>query len=106
MADSPQPENPVPQLALVLVRLFVVLMFVVHAWVGDDAFITLRTVDHFVEGRGLVWNLGERVQVFTHPLWMFVLAGGYLFTHEPFYRPHGGVLPSYQESGRGMDRVD
>ena len=47
------------------------------AWLSDDAFITLRTVDHFVHGRGLVWNLGERVQVFTHPLWMFFLSGLY-----------------------------
>ncbi|MBK7217390.1 MAG: hypothetical protein IPH95_10125 [Candidatus Promineofilum sp.] len=33
-----------------------------RAWMGDDAFITLRTVDNFVAGRGLVYNVGERVQ--------------------------------------------
>ena len=34
-----------------------------NAWVCDDAFITLRTVDNLVHNRGLTWNPGERVQV-------------------------------------------
>ena len=43
-------------------------------WLGDDSFITLRVVYNFVYGFGLRWNIDERVQVYTHPLWMFVLA--------------------------------
>jgi arabinofuranosyltransferase len=43
------------------------------AWVGDDAFITLRTVDNLLHGYGLRWNTVERVQAFTHPLWLLVL---------------------------------
>jgi arabinofuranosyltransferase len=54
-----------------------------HAWISDDAFITLRTVRNLVEGEGLRWNLHERVQGFTHPLWMFLLAFAYSLTHEP-----------------------
>jgi arabinofuranosyltransferase len=42
-----------------------------HAWAAEDAFITFRTVQQFVGGHGLRWNIDERVQVFTHPLWMF-----------------------------------
>ena len=48
------------------------------AWLCDDAFITLRVVDNFHNGHGLRWNVVERVQVFTHPLWcltLLVLAG-------------------------------
>ena len=48
------------------------------AWLCDDAFITLRVVDNFQHGHGLRWNVVERVQVFTHPLWcltLLVLAG-------------------------------
>ena len=45
------------------------------AWVGDDAYISLRTVDNLLEGRGLTWNTGERVQIFTHPLWLLVVTG-------------------------------
>ncbi|HWV37287.1 MAG TPA: hypothetical protein VN033_02305 [Vulgatibacter sp.] len=59
-------------------------MFAAQAWVVDDAYITLRTVDNFVSGRGLGWNPGERVQAFTHPLWMFCLCALYLFTREGF----------------------
>jgi arabinofuranosyltransferase len=43
-----------------------------NAWVGDDAYITFRTVDNFVNGYGLTWNTFERVQAYTHPFWMFL----------------------------------
>jgi arabinofuranosyltransferase len=43
------------------------------AWLCDDAFITLRVVDNFHSGHGLRWNVIERVQVFTHPLWCLTL---------------------------------
>jgi arabinofuranosyltransferase len=43
------------------------------AWLCDDAFITLRVVDNFHNGYGLRWNVVERVQVFTHPLWCLTL---------------------------------
>jgi len=55
------------------------------AWLTDDALITLRTVRNLLDGFGPVWNIGERVQVYTHPLWMFVLSGGIGLTGEYFY---------------------
>jgi arabinofuranosyltransferase len=55
------------------------------AWVCDDAYITLRTIDNFVHGYGLRWNVVERVQTFTHPLWLFLEAIPYFFTREAFY---------------------
>jgi arabinofuranosyltransferase len=55
------------------------------AWLCDDAFITLRTVDNFVNGFGLTWNVDERVQAYTHPLWMLLLSGFYALTREPYY---------------------
>ena len=55
------------------------------AWMSDDAFITLRTIDNFVNGYGLRWNVAERVQSFTHPAWLFVLTPFYAITREPFY---------------------
>jgi arabinofuranosyltransferase len=45
------------------------------AWLCDDAFITFRVVDNFHNGFGLRWNVADRVQVFTHPLWCFALIG-------------------------------
>jgi len=55
------------------------------AWMCDDAYITLRTIDNFVQGYGLVWNVGERVQAYTHPLWMFLVSAFYALTREPYY---------------------
>jgi arabinofuranosyltransferase len=43
------------------------------AWLCDDAFITFRVVDNFHNGYGLRWNVVDRVQVFTHPLWCLAL---------------------------------
>ena len=71
-----------------LVAPLIVVFFVIvlrDAWIGDDAFITLRTVKNFVEGRGIVWNAVERVQTYTHPLWMFFLSIFYFVTREGYY---------------------
>jgi arabinofuranosyltransferase len=55
------------------------------SWLSDDAYITLRTVDNFIHGYGLTWNVDERVQVYTHPLWMWLLSALYFCTHEMYY---------------------
>jgi len=55
------------------------------AWMSDDAYITLRTVDNFVNGFGLRWNIAERVQSFTHPAWLLLITPFYAITHEAFY---------------------
>lgn len=58
------------------------LVFVNTAWITEDIFITFRAVDNFLKGYGLVWNIGERVQVYTHPLWYFLLVLGIgIFKH-------------------------
>ena len=54
-----------------------VLLF--HAWVFsnflvDDSFILLRYADNLQRGRGLVFNLGERVEGFTSPLLVLLQA--------------------------------
>lgn len=55
------------------------------AWLNDDAFITLRTVDNWVHGYGLTFNPPERVQAYTHPLWMFSMAGMYLIVRDGYF---------------------
>lgn len=68
---------------LLVTLLAAALRLLSKAWVGDDAFITLRTLDNFVNGYGLRYNVLERVQAFTHPLWFMVLAPFYAATREP-----------------------
>lgn len=48
---------------------------VARAWVADDAYITYRYVAQFLAGNGLVYNVGARVEGFTHPLWALYLVG-------------------------------
>ncbi|MEM8714086.1 MAG: hypothetical protein AAGG01_24340 [Planctomycetota bacterium] len=70
-------------LALALAAALLAFGLVWSAWLCDDAFITFRSMDHLVRGRGLVYNVGERVQAFTNPLWLFLLS--------PFYAASGNV---------------
>ncbi len=63
---------------------FFLLVFY-FAWICDDAFITFRYVDNFISGYGLVYNTGERVQGFTHPLWLFLLSFGGILRFDLFY---------------------
>jgi len=55
------------------------------AWLSDDAYITFRTVDNFVNGYGLTWNISERVETYSNPLWMFLVTIPYFFTNEIYY---------------------
>ena len=70
---------------LALGAVFVLFGLVLReAWVAEDAYITLRTVDNWLNGFGLRWNTDERVQGYTHPLWMFLLGGAAALTRESF----------------------
>jgi len=59
------------------IMLFAIVL-VYSAWLHDDAYITFRTVDNFVNGYGLTWNVSERVETYSNPLWMFLVSIPYL----------------------------
>jgi arabinofuranosyltransferase len=83
--NQPEPFDPATRRALLLTIISVlVLLSLRSAWVTEDAYITLRTVDNWVNGYGLRWNTNERVQAYTHPLWMLVLSAIYFVTREDF----------------------
>lgn len=52
----------------VLTCLLFSILYYCNAYLCDDAVITYRTIDNFVRGYGLRWNIEDRVQVFTSPL--------------------------------------
>lgn len=52
------------------------VQFWLVAWLSDDAMITLRQVERFTAGEGMVWNPGQRVQSFTHAAWFGILSAG------------------------------
>jgi len=68
----------------VVIMLFTIVVFQ-SAWLNDDAYITFRTVDNFVNGYGLTWNVSERVEPYSNPLWMFLVSILYFFTNEIYY---------------------
>jgi arabinofuranosyltransferase len=86
--DERSPSASGRTLGLALVA-FITLIIVRNAWLSDDAFITFRTVDNFVSGRGLTWNPGQRVQAFTHPAWFFLVSAAYRVSHEMFFTALG-----------------
>ena len=63
---------------------FLILLILRSAWLSEDSYIGWRTVDNFVQGHGLRWNLLDRVQVFTDPLFILLMSPIYAVTHEIF----------------------
>ncbi len=59
------------------------------AWLSDDSGITLRVVLNFINGLGPNFNVDERVQVFTHPLWFLLVSAVIALTGEIYYSLHG-----------------
>lgn len=69
MTDAPRSARPF----LYAVAAFATYALVSRAWVTEDAYITFRAVENLFAGQGLVYNPGERTEVYTHPLWMLCL---------------------------------
>ncbi|MEX2143694.1 MAG: hypothetical protein WD740_03795 [Anaerolineales bacterium] len=81
---KPQFRDPKVWLPAAIGLVFALLTWLVisHAWFSDDAYFSFRTIDNLVNGYGLTWNVQERVQGFTHPLWVMLLSTFYVFTRE------------------------
>lgn len=99
-----------------LALLFLILAFR-SAWLCDDAYITFRTIDNFLGGYGLRWNVAERVQSFSHPLWMLLLSAISFITGEIYFTALGlslalsagaiavfllYIAPSFRAAGLGL----
>ena len=54
-------------------------------WLSDDAYISFRTADNLLNGYGPVWNVGERVQSFTNPLWLALCTAAFAITGNVYY---------------------
>ena len=59
------------------------LYLISNLWISDDAAITLRSVLNLHHGNGPTFNVGERVQSFSHPLWFVLIASVYLVVRDP-----------------------
>jgi arabinofuranosyltransferase len=82
--SAPAPYSPRRIIEAFLIAAFT-YVFLANAWLGDDAYITFRVIWNLLHGYGAVFNPPERVQAYTHPLWMLVLAGAHAVTREFFF---------------------
>ena len=83
-AKRRRPARPGDRLTWLLLLAFALIILRL-GWIAEDMYISLRTIENLLAGDGLVWNVGERVQAFTHPLWLFVCAGVRGITGEHFF---------------------
>ncbi len=86
-AEPRKPAKPQPNLWPPIAALAILAYGLYRAidlrWICDDAFITMRYVKNFVEGNGLVYNVGERVEGYTHFLWLMILAASQAIGFDP-----------------------
>jgi arabinofuranosyltransferase len=82
-SDDPTPSTLRRVLGAIAALAYLAVLFRT-AWISDDAAITLRTVLNVTHGFGLTFNIAERVQTFTHPLWLGVLTAGYFVAGNVF----------------------
>lgn len=64
---------------------FYVIVVLRNAWVSDDAYIAFRVVDNFVNGFGLRWNVVERVQAYSNPLWLILMIPSYWIIGQMYF---------------------
>ena len=78
-------ELRISRVVYLLFIFFFIFFIFFHRWMSDDFLITVRTSLNFIYGYGPVFNIGERVQAYTHPLWFFIVSGLFAITKEIFY---------------------
>ena len=66
--------NILKYICFLAILLVAFLQILYTAWLTDDSAITLRTVLNFINGYGPVFNVGERVQAYTHPIWFLLIS--------------------------------
>lgn len=68
----------IPTMLILVLSAWVIIerTYSIRGFTLDDSFITYRYAKHFVEGDGLVWNIGEnpRVEGYTTFLWVMINA--------------------------------
>lgn len=83
--DNAQAPDRRAGAALALASLLYAVVLTRTAWLDDDAFITLRVADNWVNGFGPRWNVAERVQVVTSPAWLGLVTLARAITGESYY---------------------
>lgn len=76
-SESTRPFTRIEAIGLAVALLVAMaMMWPVRGYLTDDTFIHLQYARHLAEGRGFVFNIGERVYGSTSPLWVSLIADG------------------------------
>ena len=73
LTDNQRTARRQSWLAILVPLVIVVVGAWTYRWVQEDAFINFRIVGNLLAGHGPVYNVGERVEVYSDPLWLFLL---------------------------------
>jgi len=73
-AEKEQSNKPIVFAGLILLCIVFIVICNNNRFIQDDAFISFRYVQNFVDGHGLVFNIGERVEGYTNLLWVLILS--------------------------------
>ncbi len=77
-------KGGIQKIFLALISLALLGIIFRSAWVTDDAYILFRSLDQLYSGNGPNWNAMNRVQVYTSPLWYWMLALTGLFVRDMY----------------------
>lgn len=77
-------SNKKSNLILTVSFIIAIFVFLKNAWISDDSYIVFRSIEQLFGGNGPRWNPHERVQVFTSPLWFWLLSFVRIFSSD-FY---------------------
>ena len=80
-AVFPRWRRPTIAVAFVLI----VATIVWKAWLAEDSYIGFRMLDNLIHGYGLRWNVYERVNAITNPLWIFLNLPLYVVSGNVFF---------------------
>ena len=67
-------ENNINSVQLIKITsiIFVFILLISGYYVCDDAVISFVVAENIFQGYGAVYNIDERVQIQTNPIWTFV----------------------------------
>ncbi len=77
------PGRKAVPLLLLLLGWLLAFEFTLGLCIQEDAFISFRYARNLVDGAGLVYNPGERVEGYTNFLWTLLIAGGMALGIDP-----------------------
>ncbi len=78
-----QTLNQQQQIRLGLTIFLLCLLAWLNRFIQDDAFISFRYAQFWVQGQGLVWNSGEYIEGYTNFLWTLFMTIPLLFKLDP-----------------------